>query len=317
MNGRIEIHPRLTEETVWAALSHLPEARTRAYHRQREQLYRMEDPDERDTRFAHLHSSWFLKLELDGPIRQAIAEQREMLAPVHRFLFAPASKATKQGAELYVNSARVPSVVMAILPRILIDGERALAILRRELMHVADMLDPAFEYEPRLPPQPAGPTHDQLLLDRYRTVWECSIDGRLLRQGRVPATVRERRYQAFMRAFPGLGSVAEASFARIFDDPRPSHRSIVTMASDPETYFGGAIGSAPRNHRCPLCAFPTSDFEPAPETLSHTVLTTIRSDFPEWQADKGLCRQCADLYRSREPSDGAVDRFAPGIRRTC
>ncbi len=317
MNGRIEIHPRLTEEAVWTALSHLPEARTRTYHRQREPLYRLEDPDERDARFAHLHSSWFLKLELDGPIRQAIAEQREMLAPVHRFHFAPAAAATKQGAELYVNSARVPSVVMAILPRVLIDGERALAILRRELMHIADILDPAFEYEPRLPPQPAGPTHDQLLLDRYRTLWECSIDGRLLQQGRVPATVRERRRQAFMRAFPGLGPVADESFARIFDAPRPSHGSILAMASEPESTFGPAGGSIPRAHRCSLCAFPTSDFEPTPETLPRSVLEAIRSEFPGWRADEGLCRQCADLYRARGPLDGTADRPAARSGRTA
>ncbi len=315
MRESIEIHPCLVEQSVWEALRGSAEAGL--YHRQRERLYRPEDLEERDSAFADLHASWFRRLELGAPIRQAVAEQHEMLASVDRIVVGPAVGPGKPCAELYVNAADTRSVVVGIDPRVLIDRDQALSYLRREFMHIADMLDPAFEYEPRLPPQPAGPTHDQLLLDRYRTVWECSIDGRLLRLGRVPATVRERQRQSFMRAFPGLGSVAEESFARIFDDPRPSHRSIVAMASDPEAYFGGVIGSSPRNGRCPLCAFPTFEFEPAPETLSRAVLTTVRSEFPEWQADKGLCRQCADLYRARCSSDGAVDQFTQGIRKTC
>lgn len=45
---------------------------------------------------------------------------------------------------------------------------RYTALLRAELLHLADMLDPAFGYAPTLPEMDGGPSAAGLLQDRYR-----------------------------------------------------------------------------------------------------------------------------------------------------
>jgi hypothetical protein len=312
MNGRVEIHPRLVEDSVWRALQGRVEAAD--FHGERDSLYRIEDPEERESAFVAFHAAWFRRLEIDAPIRQTIEEQEDRFASVARCLIAPASSSRSQAGELFVSSAGSRSVVITILPEMLVDHDRALVFLRRELMHIGDMLDPAFEYEPRLPDQPAGPAHDRLLQDRYRILWNCSVDGRLLRQGRIPASLREDRRSEFARAFACLGILIPDCFDRIFHGPRPDHPALVAMASDPEALFGRLEAPPTPGRRCPLCAFPTVDFEPEPETLSGSILTTIRAEFPAWSPEDGLCLQCAELYRARGLSRAEAGRL-PGTER--
>ncbi len=301
LDDRIDFHPRLVERTVWAALCGQREMA--AFQRGREPAYAKTDPDERDAAFTRVNSDWFLRLALDAPVRQAFSEQAAALSALLRVLFVPVDREADQGAELYVASAQERSVVVSVRPEVLAVPARALDFLRRELMHIADMLDPAFEYEPALPPQPAGPTLDRLLQDRYRVIWDCSVDGRLARRGVCAADTRERRGREFAAAFGFLGEKTGEAFARVFDGPRPRHPEFVVMATDPAGGFGVGPGSARRPGRCPLCGCPTFDFEPAPAALPAAALTAIRAEFPSWWPEQGLCPQCADLYRARAMSD--------------
>jgi hypothetical protein len=314
MSDPIEYHPRLLEEGVWCALRGRPERVF--FHREREPLYRLEDPDERDRAFQRLHAAWFLRLRLDAPVRRAAAEHAEVLAAVDRCLIAPAVKERAQGAELYVAADGGRSIVIALRPEALVAPDRALAFLRREMLHVADMLDPAFRYEPRLPPQAAGPALDRMLQDRYRLLWDCSIDGRLVARGALDAAVREGRRREFGATFACLGTRLEEAFARLFDGPRPSHPDFAAMAADPAAFLEGRRTGALPGGRCPLCGFPTQDFEPQPLELPAEAIAAMRSEFPAWGPERGLCRQCADLYRAREQSDAAADglpgRGGPG-----
>ena len=312
VSPRIAFHPRLVEEAVWAALRGRPEAVL--FHRERDPIYRMEEPEERDQAFERLHERWLRRLDLDAPVRRAEQEHATTLAVASRCLIAPAFEEKTQGAELYVAASGERSIVITIRPDLLAAPDRALAFLRRELLHVDDMLDPGFRYEPRLPGQAAGPAHDRLLQDRYRLLWSCSVDGRLARHHGADPGVRERRRLEFGRAFSCLGCRADEGFARFFDGPRPSHPELVSLAAAPEAMLGLRAAPGLPHGRCPLCGFPTHDFEPRPADLSTETLAAIRSDFPEWTEDSGLCRQCADLYRSRDLSDAAADAL-PGIDR--
>jgi len=312
MTDRVEYHPRLVEDAVWCAIRGRPEVVS--FHREREPVYRIEDPDKRDQAFQRLHVSWFRRLALDTPVRRAAREYSEVLAAIGRCLIAPALQETTQAAELYVPRAGERSVVITIRPEVLVTPDRALEYLRRELLHISDMLDPRFRYEPRLPAQSAGPAHDRLLQDRYRLLWDCSIDARLVTRGALDAAAKDRRRREFIRAFVCLGARAEEDFARLFDGPRPSHPALAAMAADPEAFFGlRQAGGSPRS-RCPLCGFPTHDFEPRPEQLPAEAAAAIRSHFPKWSVDRGICRQCADLYRARDLSDAAAEAL-PGIDR--
>jgi hypothetical protein len=189
-------------------------------------------------------------------------------------------------------------VGIRLRPERFTDEERLLQFLRRELLHVADMLDPRFGYAPRLPASGTGPAHERLLQDRYRVLWDAYVDGRLLRLGWAPAVVRTDRFDDFVRAFPMLGERAEAAFGRFFDGSTVTHGELAAFAADPEHGLGRRRGGPHPGERCPLCGFPTHAFEPRPDRL---LAGRVRESFPGWDPEDGLCRQCADLYRSRSP----------------
>lgn len=86
------------------------------------------------------------------------------------------------------------------------------------------MLDPRFGYATALP---AGAR------ERYRVAWKVSVDGRLVRTGRLPGTARVARWEEFRNAFPTLGAAAADVFARLFDDPAPTHAGLVAIATSP------------------------------------------------------------------------------------
>lgn len=312
LDARIEVHPRLVEEAVWAALRGHPERR--AFDGEREPLYAIEPPEARDAAFDRLHLDWFLRLGLHRTLDRAIAELGAALATVGRFLVIPATRERDQAADLFVAADTARSVAVAIRPEVLADAGRAIVLLRRELLHIADMIDPEFRYEPRLPAQPAGPAQDRLLQDRYRVLWSCSVDGRLAATGRAEAGARAARLADFRKVFGGIGALTEAGFTRIFDGSRPTHPDLVEMGADPAGAFAGRGAEDRARGRCALCGFPTHDFEPNPGDLPAVSREAIRADFPDWHAGRPICLQCADLYRDCEMSDAAA-RSLPGIDR--
>lgn len=297
MTAPIEFHPRLVEEAVWAALRERRE--TGVFHREREKLYDEPDPEARDRGFGRLHSAWFERLGLAGPVTRALQEQAGALAAARRVLFVPVTTEKREGAELFVAAPGQFTVVVTLRPGTLAAAGAVLVLLRRELLHIADMLDPAFAYEPRLPQQALGPAHDRRLQDRYRALWSCSVDGRLVRLDCLGPDARAARLGEFAHVFGCLGEQAEACFEQIFSGPRPRHPGLVALALDPEAGFGLRPAARASTGRCPLCGFPTAELEPKPELLPVEVVDEIASEFPSWRAEQGICPQCADLYRAR------------------
>jgi len=297
MRAPVAFHPRLVEQAVWAALRGRPDAG--AFHRERERLYDEPDPAARERLFDGLHADWFERLGLAEPVRLALGEQAEALAPARRVVFAPVDGPGREGAELFVASPGEFSVVVTLRPSTLAAAGQVLPLLRRELAHVGDMLDPAFAYEPRLPEQPLGPAHDRRLLERYSILWNASVDGRLVRLGRLEPRVRSERRTEFEIAFACLGPEGERCFERIFSGARPPHPELVGLASDPVAGFGLRAPSCHDTGRCPLCGFPTVTLEPDPEDLPDEIRGAIAADFPDWRPERGICPQCAELYRSR------------------
>jgi hypothetical protein len=317
----VEWEPGLVEEAVVLAIrAHPDEA---AFRRERDRLYEVRDPEEREIAFRRLHAAWFEGLELAAPIQRALGERPSIGEATSGCLVAPARVRKAEGAELFVRPAAEGlgererrRVVIRLSPEAWRDPDRLLGFLRHELLHIADMLDPPFGYEPHLPPSGAGPAHDRLLRDRYRTLWDATIDGRLARLAQAPASTRADRLRDFARAFPMLGDRTEETFQHFFENHACTHGAFVAFAANPSPAVHSSSPDprppAPGAHigeRCPLCRFPTYAFEADPEALPGEVLAEIARDFPAWAPAHGLCRQCADLYRSRRPlraGDSAV-----------
>lgn len=313
---RVDYDARLVEEAVMRSLHGKPEEEP--FREERDCLYEVEDPDGRELLFRKLHASWFLRLGLDRPIQEALDELPRLKTAVGRCAVTLAVSKKDEGADLFVAPAgdgrdeiARRSVGIQVRPESLLEPDRLLGFLRHELLHVDDMLNPDFGYEPFLPRCEIGPTHDRLLQDRYRTLWDATIDGRLLKAGLASDTVRERRLLDFARAFPMFGERTPEAFGRFFEDAAHTHAGLVTFAQDAEG-FPGPDETGQQGSRCPVCRFPTYDFEQAPERLPADVIARVREDFPDWHPSRGICSQCVELYRTRPLSLSEMAHL-PGI----
>lgn len=311
----LDYEPGFLEEAVRRALIGRPEARL--FHRQRETVYWVDEAEDRARAFTVLDARWFARLGLGKPIETALAEQPTIPAEIARCAVGRPRRPREAGAELLVReteeqeltaSGRVLRLLidpeLLVNPELLPDRDSLIDFLRRELAHVADMLDPTFGYQPRLP-SVIGPAAERQQRERYRVLWDITIDGRLMRAGKLPARVRERRWLEFSRSFAALGARAAEVFGKFFDDPKPTHATIVAQLVEP--------GMAERTaaSACPLCGFPATDLSPG--ELNDDLIEEIARDFPGWRPEHRCCRQCGDLYRASRLSRASAAAL-PGIR---
>jgi hypothetical protein len=304
----IEYEPRFLDEVVLRAVAARPEGRL--FYRERERVYAVRDPEERGRAFDALNLAWWQRLALATPLTAAIGEQPLVAREVARCAVGRPPRRSDAGADLLVRTTSHPGPADRLLrlwlaPETMLATESLTPFLRRELLHVADMLDPRFGYEPRLPACVGGPAYERLLRDRYRVVWDTTVDGRLVRAGRLPARVEMERRARFREAFAGDDAAAAAAFGRFFSDPAPTHAAIAAFVVAPPA------GTARPHAACPLCGFPSRDL--ATSELPAGIVAAIADDFPQWRAGDGCCRQCADLYGGRALSLASAAAL-PGVR---
>ena len=304
MSQAMSVHydPKLVEEAVFHAqrdryvASELDERRTR--------IYEIADRDERERQFHDLYGSWFARLGLGRNIEQALGEQSLIESCVASCYVVCSPQAKQEGAELFVVTGRAAennqrrTLRILIRPEMLLEPNSSLGFLRHELFHIADMLDPAFAYEPVLPKTDGGPTYDTLITNRYRVLWDVTINGRMVHRGWLPDWAREQQLSEFRQAFPMLEEKLEQDFRRFFEAHQPKHSELAAFALDPRAIAGHLKGPAAAGTHCPLCKFPTHSFESEPENFGADLLAAIGRDFPLWTPAQGLCAQCADLYRA-------------------
>jgi hypothetical protein len=344
----VRYDPRLVEEAVFHARRN--GYVLKGLDAQRNRIYQVSDLDDREKLFHELHDSWFVRLGLNQTIEETLREQPIIAAQVGRCFIVCAVESKAQGAELFVAQEERPENPGRRTLRVLLTPESLLSptgkpvassttpvrrnpereppdmagapveglnstalrtFLRRELFHIADMLDADFAYEPALPKAEGVPTYDTIVTNRYRVLWDITIHGRMMRRGWLPGSDRADQLAYFRDAFPMLKDNADESFNRFFDSDRPTHPELAAFAFDPRDAKGtGGDPCAPGAH-CPLCKFPTHSFEPKPENLGDDVLAAIKGDFANWMPSMGICAQCADLYRASRLSLAAA-KLLPG-----
>ena len=285
---------------------------------QRDRIYDVAKPEARDELFRELYRTWFHRLGLGEPIHRALREQALVTTRVNNCYVLCATHAKQEGAELFVATDPVSREIqqrnlrILIRPATLLRTEAVMEFLRHELFHIADMLDPAFAYEPTLPKAEGGPTYDTLITNRYRVLWDVTIAGRMLRRGWCAGTVRDQELNNFRHAFPMLDGQYEELFERFFDAASSrAMRNSPRSPSTPRAATDNLSNQGVAGTHCSLCRFPTHAFASEPAHLGAEVLAAINEDFPDWTPAKGLCVQCADLYRGRQMSLEAL-RLLPG-----
>lgn len=297
---RLTYDPELVEETVLLAERAMPPLEARAFRRERNRLYGIADPEARDAAFRSLHLEWFTRIGLHESIGTAVAAREAVTQRLDEGRVLRAVARNEEGADLvdHVAAGAVderPILVLRLRPATLLDPDRVRALLHHELMHVADMLDPVFGYQRALPASDDGPSRDNIQRDRYRVLWDVTIDGRLARAGgdsRHPT--REVRWQEFAATFSMLGDDCRRAFDEWFDNGHPTHAALAAFAMAP-----AGSEQTGDSGRCPLCRFPVAVLDPRPERLSAATIAAIRGQHPSWEIDQGLCPQCLDLYEGR------------------
>ena len=301
--------PDLVEEAVLLAERTLAAADARTFRRERNRVYDIADPDRREAGFRALHLEWFARLGLHRVIEQAVAARACLLDHVSGCRVSRALTEREEGADLIDPSpatARTgdgpPVLALRLRPAALLAPEALATLLAHELTHVADMLDPAFKYARTLPASDDGPSADNILRDRYRVLWDVTIDGRLSRSGLADPRARDVRRREFAATFAMLGGEGPRLFDEWFDRIQPTHPGLVAFAQAPN---GNARTNPDDSGRCPLCRFPVAALDSHPERLSAAARAILRADFPAWRPEQGLCAQCLDLYEARH--EEAVD----------
>jgi hypothetical protein len=307
----IVAEPSLIEEAVLRRIAGHSAERT--FRHERDRLYLITNETKREQTFQNFHQRWFAQLELGGPIDAALGELPILAQTCTRCFVTRAALPSDEGADLLVASdgGTCERTVLIRLRVVLFDDPVALlTLLRFELLHVADMVDAAFGYEPTLPSVDGGPSYERLLRDRYRALWNVSIAGRLHRRDVASPDAKAVAYRGFVGAFPGLGAAADETFEHFFDGTACSHADLVAFALTPHaSHASDAARGLVAGGQCPLCRFSTYTPEPAPKDLPDEVIACIAQDFADWQPTDGLCRQCADLYRARPLSIAAAERL--------
>ena len=287
----------------------------REYHAAADPLYHRR-PDARDAAFVTLHAQFFAKLGFAEHVEAALREFPRIEAQAAEAVVALAAGSHEEGADLSqaeTNGGGQPGRLVGIRLRAdrFLDLQTLHRYLRHELLHVADLLDPAFGYKGETRLGAVSPAEETIIRNRYQLLWCLSIDARLECAGEEPLAGRDTRQREFDAQYRKFApTVRKAIFEQLWCPEPLSHSLLLQMATGNEALLriageAGQTGSeAPRpvplpGSPCALCRFPSYHFVEDQNILDHALVSEIQQDFPDWKADDGLCERCLEVYTLR------------------
>jgi hypothetical protein len=293
------------EAVVFLCAAHqmgsVPPQQSARFHREREKLYSILDPEERNSRFFSLHLEWFREWGCEKQFTGRLEHFPILRKHLNILAFRQAKGRNDEGAELYINESGSKTGVLSLRPEALKNPARADAFLCHEFSHLSDMLDPAFGYSRELKLPATVMSRHRLAQERYRVLWDVSIDGRLGRAARPTIATREQRWSEFCRAFQFLPEHQQQEiFDSVWNDPTPTHQHLETLVTDPRQLQSS--DQPEPGGLCPLCGFPTFAWTD-PALLRGGVASAILHEFPGWLVERGACRRCFEIYRHRASQD--------------
>ena len=304
---KIEYDPILVDQATYLAArgDSLTERKLRS---EIDPLYLIEDGDRREAEFRKVFSEHFVALGLDRVLLELLAERPTISEGVGTCIVREAARARAQSAELFVRggSAEIGpdsrTLMVQLCPTSLVEPDAVRPLMRRELLHVADMLDESFDYAPE--DIEGIPATRNLIRDRYRVLWDTYVESRLLRDSRVSGRRLELLRRNFQRAFTTGGRTpASTVFDQISGMTALTHTQMLQWAREPEALEGNAASDETESSQsrqpgatCPICRFPTYDWYGQFAADEDSVEGRIRDEHPNWQPEHGLCRRCAEAY---------------------
>jgi len=166
--------------------------------------------------------------------------------------------------------------------------------LRHEFTHLHDMVDPAFAYSPVLELPALNAAQQRLARERYRLLWDITIDGRLTAAGHAPMATREQHAAAFLRGYSFWTEERQVEvFNSLWRKAAPRHAEFLALIADPRG-LRDAHRPTP-GASCPLCDFPTFSWADG-EALTPEITARVTAEFPAWLPEHGLCGRCRETY---------------------
>lgn len=270
---------------------------THEYHALTDPAYHLA-PAAREDAFQRIHRRLFRRWNLAAPFEAVLTEFPELQEQVQTLWVVQVPSSRDEGADLQFPDRT--AAIVRLLPRRLLDSPGLERLLHHELTHLADMLDPTFAYHYTEQILEILPAEEPLVRDRYRLLWDITIDSRLLRAGRDTVADREQRRAEFEAQYRGVPALlVERAFGRLWEMPRPSHPQLVEMATDPaQALFQAqeALIRSLRGSRCPLCRFLSRSLRQGIEEIPRPLAEEIQRDFPEWRVERGACERCLEAY---------------------
>jgi len=201
-----------------------------------------------------------------------------------------------EGAELYVNEAGQRTGILALRPERFAQDAALRDYLRHEFTHLHDMVDPAFGYSPMLELPALNAAQQRLARERYRLLWDITIDGRLTAAGHAPMAARDQHAAAFSGGYSFWPADRQTeTFDSLWRNAAPRHADFLALIADSRG-LREAHRPAP-GASCPLCDFPTFTWADV-EALPPRIKSRIVAEFPSWSPEQGLCGRCLETYEA-------------------
>jgi hypothetical protein len=246
MSMLIEYDPSFVEQTVFLFARNNPDIE-RNLHATIDDLYNLPTGQERDKQFQDAYSEFFIRLRLDRIVAGLTGEWPLIAEHVGRCLVREAQGRKAESAELHVQHVRSETtatdrtIMVQICPHSMLEPTPLSSWMRRELAHIDDMIDPGFKYSPQAISEP--PSRQNLILDRFRVLWDIYVEGRLLRKGMAPSLLASHLRSMLERVFPGHDSILlDRAFKRVLGAATLTHAQLLQWARSPETLFGSCRG---------------------------------------------------------------------------
>lgn len=264
-------------------------------------------PPVREVEFEKIHKKFFLDFGFEWLIKKALLEF-PTLRTVEDIFIKKVARQEEQWADLSWDRKRVG---IRIHPVQFEETQGLLLYLRHEFQHITDMLDETFGHpcsEEGFPN--TSPSEMALIKDRYHTIWDIYIDGRLHRQGKETILDKEHHFKRFVAFYRNVSlSELTSAFEALWGVESLTHAEILEMARDPgkvlEKGEGGQKFQGKQRRAlfpgslCLLCRFPTFDWATDLDKLPEEVIKSIKRDFPGWEPEQGACGRCIEIYKVR------------------
>jgi hypothetical protein len=238
--------------------------------------------------------AWFGEWDLENRLSNIVSRFVELPSALKAMAFRKARGRNDEASELYRDPAGQWRGIVALRPERFTDDDALTRFLHHELAHLADMVNPHFGYSPEL--EQTGQTASQLRLtrERYRLLWDVSIDGRLTQRGLDTVADEIQRRHEFNGGFAFLPETRrEELFADLWNGRLAQHEPLLEIAADPRGLQGRHApvpGAA-----CPLCGFATFQWTDIGE-LRAAARDRIQAEFPGWRDGESVCARCAEMY---------------------